>query len=78
MRDSSRRSDIVPRGRRVSLQSLQARLRDLGFTEVEIVDEDLGRSAAGTGRAPVFGFSHHWNVGWEGAADPHLFGLTST
>jgi DNA invertase Pin-like site-specific DNA recombinase len=28
--------------------AMQARLRDLGFTEVEIIDEDLGRSAAGT------------------------------
>ena len=28
--------------------AMQARLRDLGFTEIEIVDEDLGRSAAGT------------------------------
>jgi len=27
--------------------AMQARLRDLGFTEIEIVDEDLGRSAAG-------------------------------
>jgi DNA invertase Pin-like site-specific DNA recombinase len=28
--------------------AMQARLRDLGWTEVEVVDEDLGRSAAGT------------------------------
>jgi DNA invertase Pin-like site-specific DNA recombinase len=28
--------------------AMQTRLRDLGFTEIEIVDEDLGRSAAGT------------------------------
>jgi len=28
--------------------AMQARLRELGFTEIEIVDEDLGRSAAGT------------------------------
>jgi DNA invertase Pin-like site-specific DNA recombinase len=28
--------------------AMQARLRDLGFTEIEIIDEDLGRSAAGT------------------------------
>jgi DNA invertase Pin-like site-specific DNA recombinase len=28
--------------------AMQARLRDLGFAEIEIVDEDLGRSAAGT------------------------------
>jgi DNA invertase Pin-like site-specific DNA recombinase len=27
---------------------MQVRLHDLGFTEVEIIDEDLGRSAAGT------------------------------
>ena len=27
--------------------AMQARLRDLGFTQIEIVDEDLGRSAAG-------------------------------
>jgi DNA invertase Pin-like site-specific DNA recombinase len=27
---------------------MQGRLRDLGFTEIEIIDEDLGRSAAGT------------------------------
>ena len=27
---------------------MQAWLRDLGFTEIEIVDEDLGRSASGT------------------------------
>jgi DNA invertase Pin-like site-specific DNA recombinase len=27
--------------------AMQVRLRDLGFTEIEIVDEDLGRSAAG-------------------------------
>jgi DNA invertase Pin-like site-specific DNA recombinase len=28
--------------------AMQGRLRDLGFTEIEIIDEDLGRSAAGT------------------------------
>jgi DNA invertase Pin-like site-specific DNA recombinase len=28
--------------------AMQARLRELGFTEIEVVDEDLGRSAAGT------------------------------
>jgi DNA invertase Pin-like site-specific DNA recombinase len=28
--------------------AMQARLRDLGWTEIEIIDEDLGRSAAGT------------------------------
>ena len=28
--------------------AMQNRLRDLGFTDIEIVDEDLGRSAAGT------------------------------
>jgi DNA invertase Pin-like site-specific DNA recombinase len=28
--------------------AMQSRLRDLGFTDIEIVDEDLGRSAAGT------------------------------
>jgi len=28
--------------------AMQARLRDLGFTEIEVIDEDLGRSAAGT------------------------------
>lgn len=28
--------------------AMQSRLRDLGFTDVEVVDEDLGRSAAGT------------------------------
>lgn len=28
--------------------AMQTRLRDLGFTEVEVIDEDLGRSAAGT------------------------------
>ena len=28
--------------------AMQTRLRDLGFTEIEIIDEDLGRSAAGT------------------------------
>jgi len=28
--------------------AMQVRLRELGFTEVEIIDEDLGRSAAGT------------------------------
>jgi DNA invertase Pin-like site-specific DNA recombinase len=27
---------------------MQARLCDLGWTEIEIIDEDLGRSAAGT------------------------------
>ena len=27
---------------------MQTRLRDLGFSEIEIIDEDLGRSAAGT------------------------------
>jgi DNA invertase Pin-like site-specific DNA recombinase len=27
--------------------AMQARLRDLGFTEIEVIDEDLGRSAAG-------------------------------
>jgi DNA invertase Pin-like site-specific DNA recombinase len=27
--------------------AMQVRVRDLGFTEVEIIDEDLGRSAAG-------------------------------
>jgi DNA invertase Pin-like site-specific DNA recombinase len=27
--------------------AMQARVRDLGFTEVEVIDEDLGRSAAG-------------------------------
>jgi DNA invertase Pin-like site-specific DNA recombinase len=28
--------------------AMHARLRDLGWTEIEIIDEDLGRSAAGT------------------------------
>lgn len=28
--------------------AMQARLRDLGFTNIEVIDEDLGRSAAGT------------------------------
>jgi DNA invertase Pin-like site-specific DNA recombinase len=28
--------------------AMQTRLRDLGFEEIEVVDEDLGRSAAGT------------------------------
>jgi len=28
--------------------AMQARLHDLGFTEIEVIDEDLGRSAAGT------------------------------
>ena len=28
--------------------AMQARLRDLGWTEIEVIDEDLGRSAAGT------------------------------
>src|SRR5512138_1133511 len=28
--------------------AMQARLRDLGFANVEVIDEDLGRSAAGT------------------------------
>ena len=28
--------------------AMQTRLRDLGWTEIEIIDEDLGRSAAGT------------------------------
>jgi DNA invertase Pin-like site-specific DNA recombinase len=28
--------------------AMQSRLRDLGWTEIEILDEDLGRSAAGT------------------------------
>ena len=28
--------------------AMQTRLRDLGFAEIEVVDEDLGRSAAGT------------------------------
>lgn len=28
--------------------AMQTRLRDLGFTDVEVIDEDLGRSAAGT------------------------------
>jgi DNA invertase Pin-like site-specific DNA recombinase len=28
--------------------AMQARVRELGFTEIEIIDEDLGRSAAGT------------------------------
>jgi DNA invertase Pin-like site-specific DNA recombinase len=28
--------------------AMQTRLRDLGFAEIEIIDEDLGRSAAGT------------------------------
>jgi len=27
--------------------AMQSRLRDLGWTEIEIIDEDLGRSAAG-------------------------------
>jgi type IV secretory pathway VirB10-like protein len=27
---------------------MQVRLRDLGFAEVEVIDEDLGRSTAGT------------------------------
>src|SRR5882757_6827565 len=27
--------------------AMQARLRELGFTEIEVIDEDLGRSAAG-------------------------------
>lgn len=28
--------------------AMQSRLRDLGFTNIEVIDEDLGRSAAGT------------------------------
>ena len=28
--------------------AMQTRLRDLGFAEIEVIDEDLGRSAAGT------------------------------
>ena len=28
--------------------AMQARLRELGFAEIEVIDEDLGRSAAGT------------------------------
>jgi DNA invertase Pin-like site-specific DNA recombinase len=28
--------------------AMQARLRDLGFAEIEVIDQDLGRSAAGT------------------------------
>jgi DNA invertase Pin-like site-specific DNA recombinase len=28
--------------------AMQTRLRDLGFNDVEVIDEDLGRSAAGT------------------------------
>lgn len=28
--------------------AMQSRLRDLGFTDIEVIDEDLGRSAAGT------------------------------
>jgi DNA invertase Pin-like site-specific DNA recombinase len=28
--------------------AMQTRLRDLGWTEIEVIDEDLGRSAAGT------------------------------
>ena len=28
--------------------AMQARLRDLGWTEIEVIDEDLGRSVAGT------------------------------
>lgn len=28
--------------------AMQVRVRELGFTEIEIIDEDLGRSAAGT------------------------------
>jgi DNA invertase Pin-like site-specific DNA recombinase len=28
--------------------AMQVRLRDLGFAEIEVIDEDLGRSAAGT------------------------------
>jgi DNA invertase Pin-like site-specific DNA recombinase len=28
--------------------AMQHRLRDLGFTDIEVIDEDLGRSAAGT------------------------------
>jgi DNA invertase Pin-like site-specific DNA recombinase len=28
--------------------AMESRLRDLGFSEIEIIDEDLGRSAAGT------------------------------
>ncbi len=28
--------------------AMQSRLRELGWTEIEIIDEDLGRSAAGT------------------------------
>ncbi len=28
--------------------AMQARLQDLGFAEIEVIDEDLGRSAAGT------------------------------
>lgn len=27
---------------------MQSRLRDLGFASIEVIDEDLGRSAAGT------------------------------
>ena len=30
--------------------AMQTRLRELGFAEVEVIDENLGRSAAGTHR----------------------------
>ena len=28
--------------------AMQSRLRELGFTDIEVIDEDLGRSAAGS------------------------------
>ena len=38
--------------------AMQERLRELGWTEIEVVDEDLGRSAAG--RSPERASSAWW------------------
>ena len=40
---------------RLSLEVVQKRLQQLGWREIEVVDEDLGRSAAGTVTRRKFG-----------------------
>ena len=48
--------------------AMQTRLRDLGFTDIEVIDEDLGRCAAGTQARSGF-CAHGWRKSaWDVSA----------
>jgi hypothetical protein len=48
--------------------AMQARLRDLGFTNIEVIDEDLGRSVSGT-QARSGGSNAWWRKSvWDASA----------